>query len=325
VNVPFHGVDQFTLEAVSAYEEKLEESNISGTPIRALLICNPHNPLGQCYPPEVLEAYMKLCAKHRLHLIVDEVYALSCYKEPSNAVILNQPNQSKIETKTESSSSSDITHTPFHSVLRFPPNSHIPKSYLHILYGLSKDFASSGLRLGCIHSYSAPLLRSISTLTFFSWPSSLSTSLATAMLSNRDWKSQYLALSQRRLAECAVFARTRLDKMGIPHNGASASAGFFLWVDLRTWVGERGWEGERRLTESMMRERVFLTPGQSLSAEEPGYFRFCFVMEEQEISEGLKRLWRALEAVSNVDQAAEMEVVIENRDVSEFTDGILLS
>jgi aspartate/methionine/tyrosine aminotransferase len=92
--------------------------------------------------------------------------------------------------------------------------------------------------------------------------------------------------------------------MGIPHNGVSASAGFFLWVDLRAWVGERGWEGERRLLEGMMREGVFLTPGQSLSAEEPGYFRFCFVMEEQEISEGLRRLWRALNAVNNVGSSS---------------------
>jgi hypothetical protein len=57
-----------------------------------------------------------------------------------------------------------------------------------------------------------------------------------------------------------------------------------------------------------------LTPGQSLSAEEPGYFRFCFVMEEQEISEGLRRLWRALKVVNNVDRAAEMEEAVENGD-----------
>src|SRR5215469_10601199 len=109
VNVPFHGVNQFTLDAVPVYEKKLEESNASGTPIRALLICNPHNPLGQCYPPEVLEAYMQLCAEHKLHLIVDEVYALSCYKQPPNPAILNRSNQSEIETKIEPLSSSDIT------------------------------------------------------------------------------------------------------------------------------------------------------------------------------------------------------------------------
>ena len=103
--------------------------------------------------------------------------------------------------------------------------------------------------------------------------------------------------------------------MGIPHNGASASAGFFLWVDLRAWVGARGWEGEKALIDGMMREGIFLTPGRSLSAEEPGYFRFCFASEECEVSEGLKRLWRALDAVNNMDRREEMEAVGEDGNV----------
>ena len=182
----------------------------------------------------------------------------------------------------------------------------MPKSHVHTIYGLSKDFASGGLRLGCIHTYSTPLLRSLSTLTFFSWPSSLSTALATEMLSDRTWKSHFLALSQQRLAECAAFARERLDEMEIPHNGASAGAGFFLWVDLRAWLRGRGWEGEKGLVEGMMKEGVFLTPGWSLCAEEPGYFRFCFVKGEQEVREGLKRVSRVLEGVSNGDRAVEV-------------------
>ena len=149
---------------------------------------------------------------------------------PPTVPFSTSPTNPKSKRNAEPSRSSDTIPIPFYSVLRFPPDSHTPKSHLHTLYGLNKGFASGGLRLGRIHSYSASLLRSISNPTLFSWPSSLSTALATAILSDRDWKSQFLALSQRRLAECAAFARTKLDEMGIPHNGASASACFFLWV-----------------------------------------------------------------------------------------------
>ena len=153
------------------------------------------------------------------------------------------PANPKSKRNAEPSRSLDTIPIPFYSVLRFPLDSQTPKSHLHTLYSLNKDFASGGLRLGCIHGYSAPVLRSVSNPTFFSWPSGLSTALATAMLSNRDWKSQFLALSQRRLAECAAFARTKLDEMGILHNGASASACFFLWVG--RGAGAYRWHDER--------------------------------------------------------------------------------
>lgn len=44
--------------------------------IKAVLLCNPHNPLGRCYPKKVLLEVMEFCQEHGLHLIVDEIYAL---------------------------------------------------------------------------------------------------------------------------------------------------------------------------------------------------------------------------------------------------------
>ena len=36
-----------TCEALEAYEEEMERSEARGTKIRALMLCNPHNPLGE--------------------------------------------------------------------------------------------------------------------------------------------------------------------------------------------------------------------------------------------------------------------------------------
>jgi aspartate/methionine/tyrosine aminotransferase len=43
--------------------------------IKAVLLCNPHNPLSRCYPKKALLQVMEFCQEHGLHLIVDEIYA----------------------------------------------------------------------------------------------------------------------------------------------------------------------------------------------------------------------------------------------------------
>lgn len=289
VGVSFNGNDQFSLEAVKSYEDKLLESNASGTKIRALLICNPHNPLGQCYPPEALTAYMRLCAKHQIHLIVDEIYAVSHYKIPTLP-------KGASSTTVQAGVPDSTDAVPFHSILRFPPNKYISSTHLHVLYGLSKDFAAGGLRLGCIHSLSKPLIQAMGALSPFSWPSNLSEALAIAMLTDHPWRHAFLADGQRRLGERAAFARQVLDEMGIPHNGDKACAGFFLWIDLRRWVAlvGGGWEGEKVVRGCVEGEGLFLTPGVHLNSEEPGFFRFCFATGEVEVREGMGRLKRAL-------------------------------
>jgi len=56
-------------EAVAAYEQALTESEATGCKIRAVMVCNPHNPLGFCYSRQALEGYMRFCEKHNLHLV----------------------------------------------------------------------------------------------------------------------------------------------------------------------------------------------------------------------------------------------------------------
>ena len=44
--------------------------------IRAVLLCNPNNPLSRCYPRETLLELIEFCQERGLHLICDEVSAL---------------------------------------------------------------------------------------------------------------------------------------------------------------------------------------------------------------------------------------------------------
>ncbi|KAI7348862.1 PLP-dependent transferase [Hortaea werneckii] len=277
-------VDQFSPAAVAEYERVLlASSQQSGSPrIRAILLCHPHNPLGRPYPRETLIEFMKLCNKHQIHLLSDEIYAMSVYS---------------------------TVPTPFESILSIPSSdAYIHPSLLHVLYGLSKDFAAGGLRIGCLYTRNRPLWRAVSGMSQFSWIPVASELLACSLLEDDEWLEGFFARSRDKLAEGREVAGRVLEERGVP-SYAGANAGFFLWVDLRAWLpppaaskdGEREGkgkdEGKRRekvLVDRMIEKKVFLTPGMDMFAEEPGFFRLVFSQEEDVVREGLRRVFEAI-------------------------------
>ncbi|KAF5686669.1 aspartate aminotransferase [Fusarium denticulatum] len=132
--VSFRGTDPFSLEAVQEYEKEYLQAQKEARCVKAILLCSPHNPLGRCYPKDVLRAYMSLCGKLGLHLIVDEIYALSVFE---NAKMRNT--------------------VPFTSILSLQANGLMDPRKVHVQWGLSKDFGATGLRIGCLISQSNEL------------------------------------------------------------------------------------------------------------------------------------------------------------------------
>jgi len=53
---------------------------------------------------------------------------------------------------------------------------------------------------------------------------------------------------------------------------------------------------EQALAKKLIDNKVFLTPGQELSSEEPGWFRLIFSQQEQVLREGLNRLFKTIGA-----------------------------
>lgn len=94
------------------FEEAINKSEASGVKIRALMLCNPHNPLGRCYPKETIIELMKLCSKRKIHLLADEIYAASVYDVGDKEAV------------------------PFTSLLSFDYSPYISSDYVHVIYGL---------------------------------------------------------------------------------------------------------------------------------------------------------------------------------------------
>lgn len=81
--------------------------------------------------------------------------------------------------------------------------------------GLSKDFAAGGLRLGCIYLQNKELSRAIASIAQFHWPGGPSQQIATALLEDEKWLSNFLEESRRELSAANQYTKSLLDQAGI--------------------------------------------------------------------------------------------------------------
>jgi aspartate/methionine/tyrosine aminotransferase len=286
VPVPFGQVDPCHTDCVQKYEEALLRSNDLGVPVRALMLCHPHNPLGRCYPRDTLIGLMKLCQKYQIHLISDEIYALSTWENTVDGPAHR--------------------YAGFESVLSINVEGIIDPSLVHVLWGVSKDFGANGLRLGALMSQSnQAFLAALRTCSLYSSPSSLTENAVVHLLTNTSFVESYIAKNQARLS--AAYAQTvrALREHGIEHM-PGGNAAFFLWVNLGKFVREKtrlgeneiqeysGTESTQLIQDRLKAKRVYLVPGDAVGAEEPGWFRIVFTHREELVAECVRRIVEAL-------------------------------
>ncbi|KAF7714221.1 1-aminocyclopropane-1-carboxylate synthase-like protein [Penicillium ucsense] len=281
VTVEFDDVDPFSEEAVSNYEEALLAfQKSSGKPVRALMLCHPHNPLGRCYPRQVLIELMRLCQKYRIHLVSDEIYALSVFAN----------------TVDESPAPVD-----FESVLAIDRDGIIDPSLVHGLWGMSKDFGANGIRLGVIISQSNPeALGAIKATSLYSYASGITDHLVGNMLMDDAFTDEYVKENRKRLAESYAYAATFFKDNKIEY-APGVNAAFFLWVNLGRRYRElhADFSAEevvnQKVMQNLLRERVFLSDGTLFGSEKDGWFRLVFTQPREYLDLALKKILKALE------------------------------
>ena len=212
---------------------------------------------------------MRFCAKHSLHLISDEVYALSVFSNPSAP---DAP--------------------PFTSILSIDTTNIINPNLVHVTYGFSKDFGAAGLKLGVLISRNGSLRQAVQAVIRFHGASGPSLAIATAMLEDRTWCREYVAIARERIADAYRYTTKRLNEMGVKYL-EGGNAGFFLWVNLTPLlppesVGVSDDEREYALTTRFLDGGVVLQPGEEHSVWK-GWFRIVFTMEQWMLEEGLRR------------------------------------
>ncbi|KAJ2903132.1 ACC synthase [Zalerion maritima] len=278
IEVPFGKTDPLGLDAVAKYEAALLKAELEGTKIKGLVLCHPHNPLGRCYAPEVIVEIMKMCQKHDISLISDEIYGLSVWE---NTV--------------------DTPPTPveFRSTLSINTEGVMDPSRLHVIWGMSKDFGANGIRIGSVISQHNPsLMSALGAVGLYSSASSISEHVTANIFDDKAWTESYLAQNRKLLSEQYAIAANWAKTNTIEY-ARGGNAAFFLWVDLGTAYRARHPDCKDEkvgdmVMKALLKEKVFLASGEGFGAEEDGWFRIVFSHPTVYLSEGLRRVLAAL-------------------------------
>ncbi|RHY35459.1 hypothetical protein DYB32_000083 [Aphanomyces invadans] len=253
VDVPMTSTYEITVENLEA---AYNQSVAAGHMPKSVLLLNPENPLGIIRSGQTLRAISSWCVKYKLHLIVDEIYANS------------------IHSPELSFHAFESGATIFDTSEAMTPHFHLPP-HVHILWGLSKDWAASGLRVGVVYTGNTDLLQALSNVLYFSGvPNYLLDGLA-HLLRDLPWSLDYIAQNNRDLRHSYTQVAAVLTKFNVPF--VPAPAGMFVWVDFSAFLRHDTWYGERELTQLMFEKCKFImTPGEAQHAPTPGFYRICF-------------------------------------------------
>ncbi|KAH7087018.1 putative acc synthase [Paraphoma chrysanthemicola] len=270
-----------------ALERSFLRATREGVTVRGVLISNPHNPLGRCYPAETIREIARFCARNNLHLISDEIFALSVY---------------------HNSRATNVT--PFVSVLGAGLEDCIDSHLVHVMYGMSKDFGATGFRLGVLHSRHEGLIAAVSSISVFGWVPYAVQDLWADMLEDDQFLADFKLENRAVLAKHSTILRSFLDQHNVPYY-SNVHAGVFIWVDLRRYLRgnsaldpasspvDVNHDQEATLFQHFIRAGVVISQGSSFGTEELGWYRISFAVEEQALNVGLQRLGTCLESIEN--------------------------
>ena len=286
-------------------EEALEEAYQSAwrlrTPPKALLLTNPSNPLGQTYTEEQLLLAAEWSRKRGLHLIVDEIYALSCFSH------VGEEAEEAASGANASPATSAYPWQSVASILARRPD--LDAAHVHSLWSLSKDFGASGFRVGCLYTTSAPLLKALASFADLMMVSNLTQELVAHVLGDAEFCTRFLAENRRRLRQSYTALVEGLAALPVPLRVLPAESGIFAFVDMRdmmalfklrtacrpgsTQLADDAWAVEDAFHVYLSEGGVVVTPGRDCFVQIAGFARFCYAwIPVDHLREAVLRLGR---------------------------------
>ncbi|XP_058017688.1 probable inactive 1-aminocyclopropane-1-carboxylate synthase-like protein 2 [Ahaetulla prasina] len=249
---------------VDKLKKALQDAQSEGIKVRGLILLNPQNPLGDIYSVSELQDYLEFAKRHELHVIVDEIYMLSVFDDSAT----------------------------FHSVLEMD---RLPDPQrTHVLWGISKDFAISGIRFGALYTLNQDVIKAVTCFSYFHGICGPIQYQIAQLLRDRDWINQvYLRTNHERLKAAHTFVTDELKTLGIPF--LNRNAGFFIWMDFRKYLRKRTFEEEMLLWKRFLDKKLLLSPGISFECNEPGWFRIIFADKINRLRLGMQRICEVLE------------------------------
>eukprot|EP00079_Xenopus_tropicalis_P015573 XP_004913497.1 PREDICTED: 1-aminocyclopropane-1-carboxylate synthase-like protein 1 [Xenopus tropicalis] len=249
---------------VQKLETTLQLAKEEGSSVKALILINPHNPLGDVYSATEMQEFLEFAKRHSLHVIVDEIYMLSVFDEASS----------------------------FHSVLSLDKLPDPQRT--HVMWGISKDFAVSGVRFGTLYSQNQDVCNGVASLCYFHGVCGPIQFKMAQLLRDRDWINQvFLRVNHTRLRAAQSYVADELRTLGVPF--LNRGAGFFIWIDFRKYLRAPTFEEEVILWRHFLDNKVLLSCGKAFECSEPGWFRVIFSDKTHRLQLGMQRIRKVLE------------------------------
>jgi arginine:pyruvate transaminase len=224
---------------------------------RVLLMNTPSNPTGAVFTRSEIEKIGRLCEKHDLWIISDEVYATLTY---GNTVFASPFDVPELEKRTV------------------------------VVSSISKSHAMPGFRCGWIAASKEFCDRCIpvtETMLFGSQPfleDAMAFALDTEFPEIADMKRSYEA---RARALVASIGGSKKVSARMPEGG------MFVMVDVR----KTGLSGEAFAWKLLAEENVVTMPGESFGAGGTGHLRVALTVDQDQITEACKRIRRLAERI----------------------------
>ncbi|WP_299763832.1 aminotransferase class I/II-fold pyridoxal phosphate-dependent enzyme [uncultured Dokdonia sp.] len=247
-------INSGSLISIASLEQTWDELKAQGKRFKILLITSPDNPTGYRYNETELKELAHWCIEHEVHMIVNEIYALSLIE---TSVVTSKNNE-------------DVTFSSFAKLMN-----ELKSDYLHLWYAFSKDFAMSGLRIGVVHSLNEAFIKGFENVNVPHLVSNLTQWVVGELLKDNTFLKPYIAENKLRLTHSYKLVIEHLEKINVPYYSSKGS--FFVWADFSQYLEEKNDEGEKQLWLDIYKNTgVLLTPGIGFMHQKKGCFRIVF-------------------------------------------------
>lgn len=229
---------------------------VLGDRFRMLLLTQPNNPNGQVYSTTQLRAFSDWCDAREIHLIVNEIYALSLF------------DQEHPDLRDDYDGA-----VPFTSVLPLIEEKKSP--FLHWWYAVSKDFGLSGLRLGLAYTYNEEYLKAWGNYGAGSMVSNHTQWMFSEIFNDHGWVRRYVTSNQQRLTSAYLTVLNTLRANDVPY--APSAGSLFVWLNLGRYLTADTEEAELDLWRKIYEETgILLTSPLGMGSSERGWLRMVY-------------------------------------------------
>jgi alanine-synthesizing transaminase len=226
---------------------------------KAIVLINPNNPTGACYPKAVLEDILRLAQTHKLLIFADEIYDKILYD--------------------------DTVHVPLASISGDWP--------VISFSGLSKTYRAAGIRSGWLLytgnlSWVKDFIEGLNILTSMRLCANVPAQYAIQTALGGYQSIKELTAPSGRLCRQRDLAHQLLtDIPGITCVKPQAALYLFPKIDLNRYPVSND---EDLIYQILRKEKVLLVQGSAFNWSNPDHFRFVFLPHEEDIREAGKRL-----------------------------------